>query len=121
VTDLANMTPEERRAYWAKDRAAATSRARGEKPKDVIDAIFWDACRNASLWAEQDGLHPKSYTEWNEPRYSIQQGLRAAHVGREDAAATLLLMPPVLRGLRTATKLLWLIIGLLILILWRIW
>lgn len=121
MTDFNEMTPEQRRAYWANHRAEVSTRDRERKPTDTIGALLHEASTNSSLWAEQDGLYPKSYTEWGEPRYTVQQGLRAAHVGREDSAATLILMRPVLRGLRDVSVLLWIVIALLAVILWRIW
>lgn len=118
--DLLDMTPEQRRAYWARMRADATKFERERKPKDPVDAMCHEASVNSAIWAEQDGLYP-TFDEWNEPRYKVQQGLRAAHVGREDAAATLILMRPVLRHLRAAIGMLWFVVLLLALILWRVW
>ncbi len=76
--DLQNMTPEQRRAYWAGVRADALKRERERKPKDPIDAMCHQAAVDSTTWAEQDGLYP-TFDEWNEPRYKIQQGLRAQH------------------------------------------
>lgn len=121
MTDFHDMTPEQRRAFWAKHRAEATERANAQKPSDAVGALLHEASSSSSRWAEQDGLYPKSYTEWGEPRYTVQQGLRAAHVGREDSAATLILMRPVLQHLRTILSMTWVVIGLLALILWRVW
>lgn len=118
--DLLNMTPEQRRAYWAGVRADAVKRERERKPKDPVDAMYHDAAVKSAIWAEQDGLYP-TFDEWNEPRYKVQQGLRAAHLGREDAATTLILMHPVLSYLRAAIRMLWFVVFLLALILWRVW
>lgn len=114
-------TPEGRRQHWAKDRAAADKRMRDYKPSDKVDALCHDASTKAAQWANDDGLYPEKFTEWNEPRYGVQQGLRAAHVGREDSAATLILMRPVLRYLTNIVGLLWVVIILLAVILWRVW
>lgn len=113
-------TPEGRRAFGTRSRAALQQRMKDYKPTDKVDALCHDASMKAAQWANDDGLYPE-FTEWNEPRYTIQQGLRAAHVGREDSAAILILTRPILRYLRDVSALLWVIIALLVIILWRIW
>ncbi len=114
-------TPEGRRQHWAKDRADAQQRIADYKPSGKVDALCHDASLKASQWAQDDGLYPESYSAHNEPRYRVQQGLRAAHVGREDSAATLLLMRPVLHHLKNIAALLWIVAGLLLVVLWRVW
>jgi hypothetical protein len=95
-------------------------RFRDYKPTDKVDALCHDASLKATQWAEQDGLYPL-FNEWNEARYTVQQGLRAAHVGREDSAATLILIRPVLGYLTSIVGLMWVVIALLAVILWRVW
>lgn len=70
------------------------------------------ASKMAATYAENDGLHPVQ-EEHGEFRYRVQQGLRAACVGREDAAATLILMQTALDNQRTIKRLLW--VGVLLL------
>lgn len=71
------------------------------------------AAIRATEWAKQDGLHPRWDAEAREWRYKVRQGLRAACVGREDAAATLVLMSTVLDNQRTIKQLLVLAVALL--------
>ena len=108
-------------AKQAEARAFHDKRWRERKHKDPVDAVCHEASINATDWAKEDGLHPRSFDDDGRPVYDVQQGLRAAHVGREDAAATLLLMRPTLYGLRAIARLLWVVIALLAIILWRVW
>jgi len=71
------------------------------------------AAQQASNFAKGDGLHPVTDIESRELRYSIKQGLRAACVSREDAAATLILMPTVLDNQMAIKRLLYVVIALL--------
>ncbi|KVD64878.1 hypothetical protein [Burkholderia ubonensis] len=70
------------------------------------------AAKTAGVWAQNDGLHPVT-TDFGEYRYRIQQGLRAACVGREDAAATLMLMVAVLDNQQTIKRMLCVALALL--------
>lgn len=117
--DLTN--PEVRRRKHAEGREWADKKMREHKARDRVDRQCHEASVNATDWAKQDGLHPVRWTDRGEPRYSLQQGLRAAHVGREDSAATLILMRPVLYELQAIKWLIWSIIVLLAVILWRVW
>ena len=77
------------------------------------------AAEKATIYAQNDGLHP-AVGENGEFRYRVQQGLRAACVGREDAAATLMLMQTVLDNQHTIKRLLWIGIALLAWIAYRL-
>jgi hypothetical protein len=90
------------------------------KPIDAVDAACHLASKNAGQWAKDAGLHPY-LTEDGKFEYEIQQGLRSAHWAREDSAATLILMRPVLYALRDAKRLLWAVIALLTVVAWRVW
>lgn len=57
--------------------------------------VVGKASQMASTFAEDDGLHPTLDVENREWRYTLKQGLRAACVGREDAAAVLIVMSTV--------------------------
>ena len=117
--DMTN--PEVRLRKFAEGREWADKKMREHKARDGVDRQCHEASLNATDWAKQDGLHPERWTDWGEPRYSLQQGLRAAHVGREDSAATLILMRPVLRYLTNIVGLIWVVIALMAIILWRVW
>ena len=71
------------------------------------------AARQASSFAENDGLYPALDLERRDWRYKVQQGLRAACVGREDAAASLILMRTVLDNQQTIKRLLYVAVALL--------
>lgn len=77
------------------------------------------ASKLAGTAAENDGLHPTE-NEYGEFRYRVQQGLRAACVGREDAAATLILMQTALDNQRAIKRLLWVSVLLLAWIAYRL-
>ncbi|WP_174909511.1 hypothetical protein [Burkholderia diffusa] len=77
------------------------------------------AAKLAANFAQSDGLHPV-VDDNGELRYRIQQGLRAACVGREDAAATLILMQTVLDNQRAIKRLLWAGLGVLLWIAYRL-
>lgn len=90
-------------------------------PKDPTAAFVLRASQQVSRWSEREGLHPDTTDDPERPRYTIQQGLRAAHFAREDAATGLIVASAALKGTGRAEKMLWAIIALLALILWRVW
>jgi hypothetical protein len=71
------------------------------------------AAKTASDGAENDGLHPELDVPNREWRYTVKQGLRAACVTREDAAATLMLQVVTLNNQQSIKRLLWMAIALL--------
>lgn len=75
--------------------------------------LLAQAARNASNWAENDGLHPTLDVENRDRKYTVKQGLRAACVTREDAAATLVLTSTVLDNQLGIKRLLYVVIALL--------
>jgi len=75
------------------------------------------ASEMAAAWAKDDGVYPE-VTRDGERRYTVQQGLRNAHVAREDSAAALILLAEVLPRLEWG---LWVCLVLLGVILWRVW
>lgn len=120
MTDIDMATPEGRREWAKRCQEAELKRLENYKPVDRVDAVCHEASKQAGQFAKADGLHPH-LSEGGEYEYEVQQGLRSAHWAREDSAATLILMRPVLYGLRAAHILLWIAIALLAAILWRIW
>ena len=52
--------------------------------------------------------------------HSLQQGIRAACLAREDSAATLILLPSIFRRLDRNHRLIWVAIGLLAYIAYRV-
>jgi hypothetical protein len=78
------------------------------------------ASRDASTWAENDGLHPVMDLDTRDWKYTIKQGLRAACVGREDAAANLILQGTILDNQKSIIRLLWIAIALLAYIAYRL-
>lgn len=71
--------------------------------------------------SKEDGLYPDTPDDPDRPRYTAQQGLRAAHFAREDAAATYMLSAAILASLRRVEVAGWMAIALLLVILWRVW
>src|SRR5690606_42159181 len=70
--------------------------------------------------SKEDGLYPDTPDDPDRPRYTAQQGLRAAHVAREDAAATFMLSAAILASLRRVEAASWMATALLLVILWRV-
>lgn len=118
--DVGQMTPDEYREFMREMRESGEKLRTEMKPTDTIDLMCHEASEMATLWAKNDGLHP-TWTDEGEYRYTAQQGLRAAHLAREDSAATLILMRPTLHKLRNIQRLLWIIILLLGAIVWKVW
>lgn len=82
--------------------------------------VVGKASQMASTFAEDDGLHPTLDVENREWRYTLKQGLRAACVGREDAAALLIVMSTVLDNQKTIKRLLWGGLALLVYIAYKV-
>ncbi len=89
------------------------ARVRATPTVSYGDRLLADAAAKTTLWAANDGLHPTTDPETGDFRYDVQQGLRAACVGREDAASTLILMPTILNNQQTIKRLLWVAVILL--------
>ena len=66
--------------------------------KQSVDKDFYGAAETVKRLTEQEGLFP-SVNEDGEERYRVQQGLKAACLAREDAAAALVVQYAVLRRL----------------------
>lgn len=113
-------TPEGRCKDYAEIDAFHERRMREYKPTDSIDKLCHQAAVNSTQWAKDDGLHPVR-EDFGEFRYRVQQGLRAAAVGREDSASTLQLMRPTLYFLHRIERALWVVIAMLVVIVWRVW
>lgn len=96
-------------------------RSEAPLPKHPVDAFALQAARQVTEWSRQEGLHPDTDDDPERPHYTVQQGLRAAHFAREDAATNLVLLGATLRGQRRILRLLWVTVALLALILWRVW
>src|SRR5258708_15070226 len=86
------------------------------KKGSYVDKVMAAAARQATESAKNDGLHPELDFENRGLKYEVQQGLRAACVGREDAAATFMLMHTVLENQQTIKRLLWVCVAALIFI-----
>lgn len=67
--------------------------------KQSVDKDFYGAANSVKQWTVQEGLLP-SINEDGEERYTVQQGLKAACCGREDAAAALVVQYSILRRLQ---------------------
>lgn len=104
------------------------------RPQTDIDADEWEerqftemekkggagaelvaAVRMARRGRTESGLDC-DYTEDGDARYTIQQGLKAAAHGREDAAATLILQVKIIERMDRQRKLSWWILGILIVV-----
>ncbi len=120
MADIDMTTPEGRRQWTQQCAGYFEEHMADYKPTDPVDAVCHDASKKAWQWAKDAGLHPH-ISEDGEYEYKVQQGLRSAHWGREDSAATLILMHPVLYGLRDIKRLLGVVIVLLVVIAWRVW
>lgn len=86
------------------------------KKGSYVDKLMAEAARQATANARGDGLHPALDFESRGFKYDVQQGLRAACVGREDTAATFMLMRTVLENQQTIKRLLWVCVAGLIFI-----
>lgn len=71
------------------------------------EKTWHEAAMRAKSWSMSGGLRPE-IDDHGEQRYRPAQGIQAACHGREDSAATLMLMMPVLEILDSIQKLLWL-------------
>lgn len=84
-----------------------------------VEALL-EATRLAANWSADDGLMPTKDEETGELKYTIWQGLRAACVGRQDAATSIILQAAMIKNQRMQTRLLWVIAGLCAFIAYRL-
>jgi hypothetical protein len=105
-----------------KDAAARSEQHYAETMKNgaYVQKLIAKAAKQAANNAINDGIRPVLDVPGRAFKYEVQQGLRAACVGREDAAATLMLMSPVLETLQTIKRLIWVILAVLIYIAYRV-
>jgi hypothetical protein len=89
------------------------------KKSNAADRDFAVACKLARDSAKNDGLFGVR-DEWGEFHYTDHQGFKAACLGREDAAAALGALLAVLHRLDSHRRLLWVAIGLLAYIAYRL-
>lgn len=82
--------------------------------------IILEASQLAGNWSADDGLMPTKDEETGEFKYTIWQGLRAACVGRQDAATSIVLQAVIIRNQRKQTRLLWVIAALCAFIAYRL-
>lgn len=118
--DVGQMNPDEYREFMREMRVGGEKLRAEMKPTDPIDLMCHEASAKATLWAQNDGLHP-TWTDDGEYRYTAQQGHRSAHHAREDSAAILILIRPVLHRLHNIQRLLWVVILVLCAITWKVW
>jgi hypothetical protein len=82
------------------------------KRKSAAARSFIEAVEIAQNQIKSDGLEGE-VRPWSEIRYTVAQGLKAAIHGREDIIATLLLQEDILVRLDAIKRLLWMAVGLL--------
>jgi hypothetical protein len=80
--------------------------------RSSADRDFYGAGLSAKRSAKNDDLHPTRDQD-GELKYTIQQGLKAACYAREDVSATLQIQLPILQRLDQIKSLLWVCLGLL--------
>lgn len=119
---LSSWEKTERAKHWKlmKEETDATKKRLEESAKgSCADRDYFSAALTAKRSAESDGLFGVPDEE-GMPKFTVQQGLKAACYGREDAAATLIIQYAILKRLDYTKHLLWLVIFLLAYIAYRL-
>ena len=97
---------------FAESEEYATKQRNLAKGKSAADRSFAEAAEFAKNQIKSDGLEGE-IKPYYEVHYTIAQGLKAAIHGREDVAATFILQRDILVRLDAIKSLLWVAVGLL--------
>jgi len=110
---------EKSKRLFADGEAYATKQRDSAKRKSAAERSFAEASEFAKNQIKSDGLEGE-VKPYYEVRYTVAQGLKAAIHGREDIAATLVLQRDILVRLDAIKSLLWVAIGLLAFVVYKL-
>ena len=109
---------ESKRIFGAAEDYAAKQRE-ATKKRSAADRTFIEASELAKNQIKSDGLEGE-IRPYSEVRYTVAQGLKSAVHGREDGIATFLLQRDILVRLDAIKFLIWVAIGLLAYIAYKV-
>jgi hypothetical protein len=110
---------EECKLRFAESEACATRLQSAAKRRSAAERSFFEAADFARNQMKLDGLEGEVRPHY-EIRYTVAQGLKAAIHGREDTAAALVLQRDILVRLDAIKSLLWVAIGVLVFIAYKL-